>query len=107
MKQILEQKFCFPSTYEKEKGIECRLIDKEYLSQFGTEGSVSLESIVPEQVRKIVLNQCAYVGLDFPNGESGLLNVSQNKNKSLSVPSGTTISIHQNRVVGLPIVSGG
>jgi len=107
MKQILEQKFCFPSTYTKDQGIECKLIDKEYLSQFGTEGSVSLESIVPEQVRKIVLEQCAYVGLDFPNGESGLLNVSQNKRQSLSLPSGTTIAIHNNRVVGLPMVKGG
>tara|TARA_R110000824_G_scaffold12395_4_gene54371 strand:- start:4963 stop:5292 length:330 start_codon:yes stop_codon:yes gene_type:complete len=109
MKQILEHKFCFPSIYEKDQGIECKVIDKEYLSQLGTEDSVSFESIVPKEVRKIVLEMSAYIGVILPNGETGLVERGQfaRNNGSLQLPIGTTIATHNNRVVGLPMVTGG
>lgn len=116
MKQQLEYKVCFPA----KAGIQTEVADQSFYDQFESKANVSLLTLVPAS-HYDMLKRMAYIGVDFPNGETKLIHpkrITTDKQEAVgitngqqwkwaTVPEGSSIATHENQLVGLPMVAGG
>ena len=115
MEQKLQYKPCLPA----HAGLQVKIADQEFNGQFADTERVSLLTLVPA-THHDMLSKMAFVGIDFPNGETRLIQPrsiatvedregtnKQGDWKWARVPSTSKATVYENQLVGLPAVSGG
>ena len=115
MEQKLQYKPCLPA----HAGMQVKIADQEFNGQFADTERVSLLTLVPA-THHDMLSKMAFVGIDFPNGETRLIQPrsiatvedrdgtnKQGDWKWARVPSTSKATVYENQLVGLPAVSGG